>query len=1093
MKRLRTLLSSIAFATAVVIVGAITAVLFPRESRLDAAGLEAAGWGKRDVSVGLHENAPRVFTGADGKPAGLFIELLEEMAKAEGWRLRYVRCEWLACLDRMTRGELDLVPDVAFSIERSRSYDFHTVSVANSWSQVYSDPDLKVTSLADLAGRRVAVLRGGAQQVFFTQMMESGGFSYQLVPVATLVEGYAAVIAGAADAVVSNAFFAAHYRGRHTLQETPVVFLPSNLYFVTAKDRNSDLLSAIDIYLTAWRRQPDSIYFEALRRAMSPPPEVLAPEWLIWSVSGLAGGVALLTGLSLLLRRQVAARTAELEAERANLERQVTERTAELRAAKERAEAATRAKSDFLANMSHEIRTPMNAVLGMLYLTMKEDLPPATRSRLSKAQGAARSLLGVINDILDFSRIEAGKLHIEEAEFSLDTVLEQLADAVAYQAERKGVEFLIRYDPSIPPRLAGDPLRLGQVLLNLCGNAVKFTEHGEVELSFRRAEGDGDDLTLHVCVRDTGVGMTAETQRSIFDKFTQADQSTTRRFGGSGLGLAISKNLVELMGGRIWIDSSSPGQGTTICFTVRLKAVSWEQARQEELAAQAGPLLRGVKVLVADDNEVAREILADMLRFFGLEAVAAADGPAALAALRAAKNRPFDLVLMDWRMPGMNGDEAIRRARSDPALTPKPKMIMVTAYGREEVIRLAEHAGVDGLLIKPVSPSTLLDTILTVLGRGRLLGAENKRAAGAASDGSATGGSLNGGGAARGSIVGARVLLAEDNEINREFAIELLRSEGVEVAEAHNGREAVKMAASGDYDAVLMDVQMPEMSGLEAAERIRALAEGPDGDPRFAALPIIAMTALAMTGDAERCRRVGMNDHVAKPIDPDRLMATLAKWVRPSGGGTAKPLAKPASDKLSADLAALTAFDVADGVRRIGGSADAYRRQLGRFREHYADAAAELRRIATARGAHAAEEYCHTLKGVAGAIGARTLYQTVTAVDEDLKRGLALDEILLAQMEAQLRLAAAEIDGLAAGVAPVAPAAPVSVAALQELAGRLADALENDLGAMEPALADLQAAVVGGPHAEDVAAIAALADVFDIDGALARLNKTPFR
>lgn len=1092
MKRIR--LSPISLLAAAVTLVAAVALLVVAAGRV----VDGLVWGgeHRDVAVGVYQNAPKVFVNANGEPDGLFIEVLKEMARAEGWRLRYVVCEWADCLERLGRGELDLMPDVAFSIERSRRFDFHTVSVASSWSQVYSHENLRVATLADLAGKRIAVLEGGIQQSFFAQMMENSGVKYQPVPVSTLERGYAAVAAGAADAVVTNSFFAAHNGGRYRLHETPLIFLPSNLYFAAPKGRSADLLERIDTRLTDWRRDPESVYFEALRRSMVPAPEVLAPLWLTRAAGVLAGGAALLAGISLLLRRQVAARTAELEAERANLERLVARRTAELQTAKEKAEAATRAKSDFLANMSHEIRTPLNAVIGMLHLSLKEDLAPAVRDRLVKAQGAARSLLGVINDILDFSKIEAGKLHIEEVEFSLDAVLEQVTDAVAHQAERKGVEFLIRYDPSIPPRLIGDPLRLGQVLLNLCGNAVKFTERGEVELAFRRAEDDAEQLLLHVSVRDTGVGMTEETQRLIFDKFTQADQSTTRRFGGSGLGLAISKNLTELMGGRIWVEQSAPGGGATICFTVRLKAALQEQERQQELAAQVGPLLSGLKVLVVDDNEVSREILADMLRFFKLEVEAVSDGAAALTAVQRAAQpaaqateigggRPFDLVLMDWRMPGMNGDEVTRRLRASPALRPPPKVIMVTAYGREDVIRLSEQAGAEGLLIKPVSPSALLDTVLSTLGRGRLFGGEERRTSAPEL-------------AVSGRLAGVRVLLVEDNEINREFAVELLRGEGVEVEEALNGREAVEMAAAGDYDAVLMDIQMPEMSGLEATAHIRALAEGPDGDARFADLPIIAMTALAMSGDAERCRAAGMNDHVAKPIDPDRLMAALAKWVRlPAAREHAAVRAfapRRAETALPDDLAALTSFDARDGVRRIGGSVEAYRRQLRRFRERYAGAAADVRLVAAAKGADAAEELCHALKGVTGNMAAWPLHQAVSRLDENLKLGGPPDAALLDDVEGLLAQAMTEIDRLNLGDrGPAAATGGMSAADLEALAARLADALENDLGAMEPALDALRAAAAGGPFEAAVAEIAALADVFDIDGALARLAQLPLR
>ena len=616
-QRYRMLWSALGFGFGLLAALAVAALFF------------AAGEERRTVVVGLYENPPKIYSGTDGKPAGLFIELLEEMARLEGWRLHYQPCEWSECLADLATAApegIDLMPDVAFSVERARLFDFHSVSVASSWSQVYSHPDLAVVSLVDLADRRVAMLEGGIQQEFFTRLMAGSGFSFQPVAVSSLDQGYGAVLAGEAEAVITNSFFAARNGGRYNLRETPIVFLPSNLYFAAPKGRNADLLARIDTHLTTWRRDSNSVYFHALRRAMAAPPELLVPYWVRGVLLALGGGLLLFMAVSLLLRRQVEQRTRDLvatarqlEQERANLEHQVTLRTSELQAAKEEAERLSRVKSDFLANMSHEIRTPMNAVLGMLYLALKEELPEHLRNQLTKAQGAARSLLGIINDILDISKIEAGKLELERVEFGLETVLEQLVDAVGYQAEGKGIEFLIRYDPDIPSRLVGDPLRLGQILLNLCGNAVKFTEEGEVELAFRRLSGDERQLNLQICVRDSGIGIGPEDQARLFEKFSQADQSTTRRFGGTGLGLAISKNLVELLGGRIWIEESQPGAGTTICCTVRLEIASQAQARQQELAAQVGPLLQGVRVLVVDDNEVSREILAEMVRFFRME------------------------------------------------------------------------------------------------------------------------------------------------------------------------------------------------------------------------------------------------------------------------------------------------------------------------------------------------------------------------------------------------------------------------------------------------------------------------------------------
>jgi len=748
------------------------------------------------------------------------------------------------------------------------------------------------------------------------------------------------------------------------------------------------------------------------------------------------------------------------------------------------AEAANEAKSQFLANMSHEIRTPMNGMLGMLYLALKSDMPAAVRSQLTRAQAASHSLLGIINDILDFSKIEAGKLEIESIEFGLEAVLEQLTDAINPQVEQKGIEFQIRYDAAIPPMLVGDPLRLGQILLNLCSNAVKFTEKGEIELAFRTVSTTETDLDMQVSVRDTGIGMPLETQQRLFEKFTQADQSTTRRFGGTGLGLAICKNLVEMMGGHIWVEDSQPGHGTTICFTVRMQLTPDYVQRFEQLE-HAGTLLKGVRVLVVDDIAISREILAGMLRHFHIDVAVAASGPAALAALEEKTEHPFDLVLMDCRMPGMSGDEAVMRIHGNPAIEPRPKVVMIAAYGREDVTLLTEKTGVDGILVKPVSPSALLDTVLSVLGRGRIFGEVGQEKARTGIPG------LN----AVDKLTGACLLLVEDNDINREFAGELLRRQGVEVAEAVNGREAVDMVEKGDYDGVLMDLQMPVMGGLDAARAIRDLARQP-GSERFATLPIIAMTALAMAQDAEKSLQAGMNDHITKPIAPERLMAALAKWIHVpearAQAARAAVVSAPATGEdaeFPADLAGLASLDARGGVHRIGDSPDAYRKQLRRFREHYADAATHLRYLIEAAGFEEAENYCHTLKGIVGNLGARELFDTVAVVDARLKLGQMPEAADLEKMETRLQEVMADIDAMQDIAPPPAMprAVPLSRAEVLERLDLLARALKFDLGAAEEPLNELRAALSSEAHGTQGATISDIADKIDafaIDEAL---------
>ncbi len=654
------------------------------------------------------------------------------------------------------------------------------------------------------------------------------------------------------------------------------------------------------------------------------------------------------------------------------VEQRVIERTYQL-------EAANKSKSMFLANMSHEIRTPMNAIIGMSNLMMQTDLSAKQEDYQTKVLSASKTLLGLINDILDFTKIDAGKLDIEHVEFDLNEILNNLSNLICVKIGNKEIELLFNVSSNVPRFLVGDPLRLEQILINLTNNAVKFTKKGEIIVSIDQVAEQGENITLRFSVQDSGIGISPEKAKQLFSPFTQLDGSMTRKYGGTGLGLAICKNLVELMGGEIVLDSQ-PGKGATFTFSAIFGRLLDQKIDyyNEKLKK-----IKDLKLLIVDDSKNSRDILENILTSFSFECQSVASGKEALAELkRNALNemdKPYDLVILDWNMPQMNGLEIASKIRNNPYMIFIPKIIMMTVFGDEKTVGKSKRIGVEACLVKPVSKSSLFNIILEMFDLKREVKPELQKQQ--VTDTKALD-----------QIKGARILLVEDNEINQQVARELLQNAGMIVTIVNNGKEAVEALENPVFDVVLMDLQMPVMDGYSATRRIR------EQKPELSKLPIIAMTAHARVEDRNKCLDIGMNDHVTKPIDFNQMLNCLIKWIPPGDREISTELSietfeqNKSEDLLLPDLAGI---DMSDGLLRSSGNKRLFKRLLFNFKKNFAFIDKKIQKALDDNNIKNALQITHAIKGVSGNIGAVDLFSEIQKLESSMKQGNTADVSLL--------------------------------------------------------------------------------------------------
>lgn len=899
------------------------------------------------ITVGIDPGWAPVEYSIDGDPRGVTMDYLAALEEILNVDFNVTHLEsWNDSFDSVVSGETMLLSSATQTDERE-AYLIFSEPYLNLVTAIFTDEDEQVLlDLPTLDGQKVALVEGYS----INEYIKRNYPNITIVPVENINDGLNKLANGRVDAFIDamlTTTYAIQKEGFANIKVSGTPLYSFELSFASQKD-NTVLIAIIE---------------KAIKVITDEQKNEINRKWRTIEVEGKVGFAQvkryvfpLAIGLLLLL-----AWIYKLNAE----VRRRTELQKQLSKAKEEAEFANETKSMFLANMSHEIRTPMNAIIGMSYLALQTELDKKQRNYIEKVNRSAESLLGIINDILDFSKIEAGKLEIEKINFRLEDIFDNLSNLVGLKADDKNLELLFDILPELNTAYIGDPLRLSQILVNLGNNAVKFTDEGEVVIGFRIEEENDLTSTLRFYVKDTGIGMSEEQRNNLFGSFSQADTSTTRKYGGTGLGLAISKNLTKLMGGDIWVESEV-AKGSVFSFTITLGKQK-ESSPKRHVNAE----LKGMRILIVDDNKSAREILSVMLATMGFRVDQAMSGEKSLAMLKEEDSvDPYELILMDWKMPKLDGIETLKRLQSDNELVNLPAIIMVTGFGREEVSKASEGIDINIILTKPVTPSSLLEAIKTSSGYHN-----------ASEDSEEYGSKLELSSISK--ISGAHVLLVEDHPVNIELATELLQSNGITVEVAVNGKIAIELLEKGDFDGILMDCQMPIMDGYTATRIIRK-------NENYKTLPIIAMTANAMSGDKDKVIEAGMNDHISKPINVNTMFSVMAKWIVP-----ANPTEVMRNiEKESVIIPELDGIDVSDGLKRTDSNGKLYLKLLRKFVKSHGEFINEYVVAVKASDWNLAERLAHTIKGTAGSIGASLLQKACGDLETQAREETVLEESL---------------------------------------------------------------------------------------------------